>query len=155
MKRLFPYLTSVIERAPGVPQAFWSSVLPTRLSYEIATRFEVDGSRLSVDDFFPYLEHVAHMHVGVFARFAKSLSTHSARDVLGTIKVPALVVGAGKDTFTPGWRSEEMHALIPGSELLYLPEGTHTAPLEWADVVGDRLETFLRANLGTSAPSPV
>lgn len=142
MKRAFPKVSALVERAPRVPQALWSRLLPTRLSYEIATRFEVDGTRLTPDDFFPYLEHVAHMHVGVFARFAKSLSTHSARDLLPEIEVPTLVVGAGRDTFTPGWRSEEMHELIPESDFLYLPEGTHTAPLEWADDVGRSLESF-------------
>ena len=54
-----------------------------------------------------------------------------------------LVVAGEKDTWTPFSLSTSMHEAIPGSELLVLPAGTHTGPLEHPELVALRLEKFL------------
>jgi hypothetical protein len=44
---------------------------------------------------------------------------------------------------------------IPGAELMMVPLGTHTAPLEYKELVELRIERFLRDRLGihiSSAP---
>ena len=59
------------------------------------------------------------------------------------VDVPTLIVAGTDDTFTPYWLSEEMHARIPGSELLTVPGGTHVAPIEHPELITLRLEKFL------------
>jgi len=147
-KVVFPLLTSTFIRRPRVPQRLWSRIVPMRVIYEFAIRTEVNGERLSEDDFRPYFHHIGHMDMRVFARFAKSLADHSAKHVLPTIDVPTFVVGAGKDTFTPGWRSDHMHAAIPDADYLFIVDGTHTAPIEHPELVSLRFEKFLEERFG-------
>jgi pimeloyl-ACP methyl ester carboxylesterase len=54
-----------------------------------------------------------------------------------------LIVAGDRDGFTPARCSEHMHAAIPGSDLLMIEGGTHTAPLEFPDLVNARLGAFL------------
>ena len=42
---------------------------------------------------------------------------------------------------------------IPGAELMIVPEGTHTAPLEYQELVELRVERFLRDRLGIRSPA--
>jgi pimeloyl-ACP methyl ester carboxylesterase len=70
-------------------------------------------------------------------------SEHSARDHLEHVNVPALIVAGTDDTFTPYRLSEEMHRLIPGSEILAVPGGTHVAPIEQPELIALRLEKWL------------
>jgi pimeloyl-ACP methyl ester carboxylesterase len=73
-----------------------------------------------------------------------SLQEHSARSILGTLRVPLLIVAGDKDPFA---RSElvgiPLHRSAPKSELIRLPEGTHTALLEEAELIGERVEAFV------------
>jgi pimeloyl-ACP methyl ester carboxylesterase len=47
-----------------------------------------------------------------------------------------------------------MAARIPGAELMMVPQGSHTAPLEHPELVELRVERFFRDRLGLSAPTP-
>ncbi|MCP4500909.1 MAG: alpha/beta hydrolase [Deltaproteobacteria bacterium] len=145
---VFPLLTGAFIQRPRLPQKVWGRVIPRRALYEFAIRTEVNGERLAEDDFWPYFTHLAQMDMGVFSRFARSLAKHSAKDVLSDVKVPTLVIGAGKDTFTPGWRAERMHHEIDESDFLYIVDGTHTAPVEHPELVNLRFEKFLRERFG-------
>ena len=68
---------------------------------------------------------------------------HSCEDILHKIDVPVLIVAGEHDTFTPVWLSEKMHCEIPDSEMLMVPDGTHTAPIELPELVCLRLEKWL------------
>ena len=116
----------------------------TPLSFQIATRSEVDGRRIGMREFWPYLEDLAAVDPRVFVRFAHALSEHSASPYLDRVDVPVQIVAGGRDTFTPVWRSVEMHRRIPDSELIVLDEGTHTAPIEAPALTGQRLRRFLQ-----------
>ncbi|HET9598898.1 MAG TPA: alpha/beta hydrolase [Anaeromyxobacteraceae bacterium] len=59
----------------------------------------------------------------------------SASDHLPSVRVPTLVVAGEKDTWTPFPNSVRMPEEIEGSDLLVLPAGTHTGPLEHPELV--------------------
>jgi pimeloyl-ACP methyl ester carboxylesterase len=124
----------------------WRRVIETHAAYEIATRTEVDGQKLARKDFAPYLTHLANMDPRVFFAFARALSRHSAKDVLSRIDVPTLVVGGGRDTFTPLWRSTEMGHRIPASDLLLIDDATHSGPLEHPTRINERIARHLRTH---------
>jgi len=73
-----------------------------------------------------------------------SLKDHSTLDHLPKVDVPALVVGGEIDKFTPVWLSKRMSELIPNAEYLFVPGGSHTAPLERPGVVNHAIARFLR-----------
>jgi pimeloyl-ACP methyl ester carboxylesterase len=88
----------------------------------------------------------------VFVRMLASAASDDAADHLPDIDVPTLVVAGEKDTWTPLDRSIAMHEAIPGSDLLVLPGGTHTGPLEHGLLVRRRLERFLSERVVAARP---
>lgn len=143
MRLIFPSLTRTFLDRSHIAQPIWSFLLSLPAAYQIAVRTEVNGKRLAFHDFGPYMKHLAQMDVRVFSQFARILASHSAADLLPKIDAPVLIIGAGKDTFTPLWQSTEMHQLIPCSELLILHEGTHTAPLEHTTEVNQVMDEYI------------
>ena len=146
LKAVFPGLLNLLQSAPALFQSLWSTMLPTKLAWEVARRTEINGQLAKYDDFMPYLEHLSRMDIEVFARMLYFASQHSAEGHLASIQVPTLIVAGERDTFTPLWLSQKMHRLIPGSELLVLPAGSHTGPIEHPELVNLKLEKWLEEN---------
>ena len=69
------------------------------------------------------------------------------RKVLADIQVPALVVAAERDTFTPLSCSQEMADVLPLGELFVLADASHAALIEQPETIGHRLERFLTERL--------
>ncbi len=149
--RAFPYLRDVIERAPNLARALTSKLLKTEVAMEFSLRTELNRDLLDRRDFWPYLDHLSKMDPVMFVRTLDSLKDHSAFDHLPHIDVPTLVVGGEIDRFTPVWLSERMAQRIPRSEYLFVPGGSHTAPLERPGLVNSRVERFLREQVDAPA----
>ncbi|MCP3060093.1 alpha/beta hydrolase [Myxococcus sp. K38C18041901] len=155
LKKLFPALRRVVERFPEQSARLIHAALRTELAVQLAISLEMNRERIARNDLAPYFEHLARMDPVVFVRTLDSLAEHSAWDHLLHVDVPSLVVAGGRDKFTPGWLSRKMASRIPEAELVLIPDGTHTAPLEAPGLVEVRVERFLRERLGgPSHPSP-
>lgn len=87
-----------------------------------------------------------NLDLGVYSEIFQHLARHDAADILGTLDVPALLVGGGADRMTPAHRTELMASRMPGAELLIVPGGTHFSPVEFPDVIVPRVLDFLAAN---------
>lgn len=68
---------------------------------------------------------------------------HDARDRLGAIDVPTLVLVGNEDICTPPYLSKELAARIPGAELVVLPGG-HLIYDERPDAFHDTVREFAR-----------
>lgn len=144
LRRALPYIERALNLAPEAIQSIWKTLLPSKLWYSVAVRSaEVNGQLLRQKDFLPYLEHASHMDLTVFLRILSKLAAHSGEHILPKIDVPTLIVAGENDTFTPMFRSEEMHEQIASSELVIVPKGTHVAPLEMPDLVNGAITRFL------------
>lgn len=139
---LLPFIDRIVSAAPDQMQTLWETLTPSRFS-KLLSRVEINARLVRTNDFLPYLEHVARMDVKVFVQMLKRLAEHSAEEVLDAIQSPTLVIAGERDTFTPMYRSEEMSSLIPRSELLVVPSGSHVAPLELPQLVNSAIEKFL------------
>lgn len=144
MRVAFPYLKRVVEKTPDLARAIMSRVVNTQLAVEFGIRTELNPALMKPNDFAPYMEHLAKMHPLYFVRTLDSLKDHSAWDHLPHVDVPTLVIGGEGDRFTPVWLSQRMAEFIPGSEYVYVPGGTHTAPLERPGLVNAAIDRFLR-----------
>ncbi|MHB1844139.1 MAG: alpha/beta fold hydrolase [Deltaproteobacteria bacterium] len=91
-----------------------------------------------------YFEHLGRLDYRVFASLLSDLGRHDATDILPTIRVPTLVVGADRDLFVPPSVARKMASLIPGAELEILSRGTHAALFEQSARYQARVERFLR-----------
>jgi pimeloyl-ACP methyl ester carboxylesterase len=142
--RVFPMVFDFITSRPSEVSMVLKKLLPTTFAFTIAGFTDINRHLVKQPDFMPYLEHVAVLDPVIFLTMLRFAKDHTARDVLPTINVPTLVYGAEHDTFTPVWLSRDMNRLIPGSEFQFLPLGTHCGPIEHADLVGLRLDQFMR-----------
>ena len=104
---------------------------------------EVNGKILRREEFGPYFDRLSAMDVEVFLGAVTGLGSHSVEMFLPDLKVPTLVVAGQHDTFTPAWLSERMHELLPNSELLMIPGGSHVAPIEQPELLHLRFRDFL------------
>ncbi len=141
-RHAFGLLNHLVHRFPGAAQRVWS-IFGTDLAYTVATHTEVNGDLLKREDFQPYLKHMSKMDVKLFFDLASDAAENDNLAHLSEIDVPTLIIAGERDGFTPEWLSHVMHARIPGSELLMVPGGTHTAPIEVPDLVDLRLKRWL------------
>jgi pimeloyl-ACP methyl ester carboxylesterase len=103
----------------------------------------VNKKRAPQVDIERYIEHLGHMDPRVFLRMVSLIADHDLKAFLPEVHVPTLVIGGGKDLFTPLHCSRLMADLIPDAELLVLPEGSHAAIVEHPKTINERIDVFL------------
>ena len=143
LEAALPAISFAINRAPRMIGAMWRTIVPTRLAYALAARLEINAELVRLEDFMPYLEHIARVDLPLFVDMLAHAGRHSAREVLPTIDVPTLIVAGENDHMTPRTLSEEMRTTIPGAELLVVEGGSHTAPIERPQLVNDMVSRLL------------
>lgn len=79
---------------------------------------------------------------------------HDARDRLGRIACPTLVLGAEEDVLIPMRYSRELADLIPGARLETIPEAGHGAMIERPDEFQRVVSAFLDEVTEASAVTP-
>jgi pimeloyl-ACP methyl ester carboxylesterase len=88
---------------------------------------------------------VAETDRRVYLRTMLALAEHDAREVLGTVRCPSLIVCGTRDHLTPPAVGRRMAAAIPGAEYRELPGGTHFALIEQPDRLNGWLREFVDA----------
>lgn len=140
--KVLPYLKRAVGFSPRVAQELWSGILTTEIAYQIAVNTEVNGKILRREEFGPYFDRLSAMDIEVFLGAVTGLGSHSVEMFLPDLQVPTLVVAGQHDTFTPAWLSERMNELLPNSELLMIPGGSHVAPIEQPELLHLRFRDF-------------
>jgi len=143
LERLLPDVQRWLARAPRAVNRVLRAVVPTKLSFEIAKRLEINGELVDPADFMPYLEGLARIDATLFAAMLAAAGTHSADDLLASIDVPTLVIAGARDGFTPPDRSVAMAEAIPGAQLLLIEDGSHTTPIERPEQVNRAIADLL------------
>jgi len=143
LEDLLPTIQKWVHRVPNVINRLTRRVLPTRLSYEIASRLEIRRELVEPNDFMPYLEGMARIDVRLFTAMLSAAGQHSAEELLPDIVAPTLVVVGARDGFTPPERGRAMAAAIPSAELLEIPNASHTAPIERPHLVDWTIRDFM------------
>ncbi|MEO8702777.1 MAG: alpha/beta hydrolase [Kofleriaceae bacterium] len=155
LEEMLPMIQKWIHRVPNVINRVTRWVLPTRLAYEVASRLEIQRDLVEPADFMPYLEGMARIDSRLFIAMLSSAGSHNADDLLPVIEVPVLVVAGGRDGFTPPERSRSMAEVIPGAELLEIPNASHTAPIERPHLVDWTIRDFLNRRVDAAPHSTV
>jgi pimeloyl-ACP methyl ester carboxylesterase len=148
-EKALPYVERLFRKKPHVTRFLWRKLLNSELAYQVAIRGgEVNGRLVKRDDFLPYFRHISQVDPLLFMEMLSHAAEHTSERYLKDIDVPTLVVAGDADTFTPPHLSQKMQHLVPGSELLVVPSGSHTAPIEIPELIGLRIEKFLKTRLG-------
>jgi pimeloyl-ACP methyl ester carboxylesterase len=153
LRTALPWARKLVDRWPEIARAGFRALVTADVALDYALAFEVNRALLQRDDLLPYFEDLSRVDPALFVRLLASASEHDATDLLPRIRVPTLVVAGDHDSFTPMRLSVKMHEVIPGSELLVLPGGTHVAPLEHAELFAARVRAFLAERTPPRRPS--
>jgi pimeloyl-ACP methyl ester carboxylesterase len=145
LRTALPWARRVVNRWPEVARVGFRALVTADVALDYALAFEVNRALLHRDDLLPYFEDLSRVDPLLFVRLLASAAEHDATPHLARIHVPTLVVAGDHDSFTPMRLSVRMHEVIPGSELLVLPGGTHVAPLEHPELFAARVRAFLFA----------
>lgn len=143
-KQVLPLAKYAATNFAPVIKEFWRRVVHSDFAFLYACRFEINADLIKREDFFPYLEHLSRMDPVIFTRTLEGAARHTAEPYLPEIKIPTLIVAGEADKFTPYWLSRRMHTMIPNSQLLTLPMGSHTGPIELPELTNLRIEKFLK-----------
>jgi pimeloyl-ACP methyl ester carboxylesterase len=110
----------------------------------LARWFDLIGPRVSPQDAAEITAHIASVEPATLQRLLHSCQAHDARAALASLRVPLLIVAGDKDPFAPSERvGVSLQRDAPGSELLRLANGTHTAMLEEPERIAHAVEGFL------------
>lgn len=153
MEKVLPYLQDVFNRSPRITRAVWKRLLSTELAYQVGARVEANAKLVKREDFAPYFTHLSGVDPLLFVEMVRNANLHTAEEWLHEVNVPTLIVAAEHDTFTPAHLSRHMQRTIPGAELLHVPSGTHTAPIELPELLTLRLEKFLATRVMGRQPA--
>jgi pimeloyl-ACP methyl ester carboxylesterase len=129
-------LRQALELADLSPEQFVRTLLPTMFS-ERTPAEHVDRFRRSMLAFHP----------AGFRAMARA-SAGDLRDALPHIGVPALLVYGGKDIRAPLSVAEHLHAALPTSTLVLLPEAGHVCNIEAPEEFNGAVRRFLRTHRG-------
>lgn len=143
LDQLLPVVRRTVGRTPRLFRRVSRALLPTRLSFEIAKRLEINPELIDERDFMPYLRGLSRVDPSLFLTMLAEAGRHSATDLLPGIDVPTLIVAGARDGFTPASLSVEMAESIPSAELLMIDDGSHTAPIERPALVNDAIDAFI------------
>lgn len=106
-------------------------------------RSYIDASRLDDDVLVQRVRDMtARLGAEVFLR-QSALDREDGHDVLAGYRDPLLIVCGANDRITPLAISEELHALVPDSTLVVLPDCGHLAPMEKPDEVSAAMRDWL------------
>lgn len=130
LERALPLIRAITSLYPGASRGIWQR-FPLEWAYQTAklTR-DIDATRISKEDFFRYIEHARSLEPTLFVELLAAAGSHSAEDLLHSIRVPTLVIAAEKDTFTPPMYAQRLADSIAYSEFHTLAEASHAAPVE-------------------------
>lgn len=144
LAQLLPKVLAFVTNHSAIARALWARV-PVELSLKMSFLMkEVDVEHMRREDLLPYLRHMTHVDFALFVNLLRAAGEHTAEDLLPSIDVPALVIAAERDTFTPPELARGMADAMPKGELLVLQNGSHAALIEQPDVVRRETRSFLR-----------
>jgi pimeloyl-ACP methyl ester carboxylesterase len=104
----------------------------------------VIGPGVSREDLRQLTEHIASVDPYTLQRLLRSTQEHSAHGVLSALHIPLLIVSGDKDPFAPtDLVGLALQRLAPSAVLARIPEGTHTAMLEYPVWIAETVAKFL------------
>ncbi len=141
------FAQKLYEANPEGVQKIWSQLVENPLAAYISGW--LGGFNLKLTDLHDieiYLKGVSQVPLSVFFPLFDSMLKYDARTRLTALQTPTLVVGGDGDRITPLAYQKEMAQLIPRSEFVIVPYGSHCTQLDFPDYLNLRLEKFFSEN---------
>lgn len=88
------------------------------------------------------LRLIANNRVGIVRAIKGVIEREGVYEELGRITLPTLIIVGEQDVATVPAKSERIHAQIPHSQLVIIPNAGHTATIEEPEAVNTALRAF-------------
>ncbi|MFO8073681.1 MAG: alpha/beta hydrolase [Polyangia bacterium] len=154
LEHLIPLLGVAARFLPEQTSTLWRKIPFGALMRPALLTGEVNPRLVRTRDLADYFARLGRVDFRVALSLLESFGRHDATPYLERIDVPTLVVAGAEDSFTPPARSSEMAREIPGAELMLVPGGTHSLPIERPELVNLRIERFLNERLPSTNRPP-
>ena len=132
--------------ATALPLPAW--LRRSRLARNILARWleqlGLAGAAIAEGPFDQIIEAFLEVDLDAYVATLDALSTHEAYPLLGTLRMPALVLCGQDDPLMPAALAHEMARKIHSSEVMVVRGGRHYLGLEYPDLVNLRIERFLQ-----------
>jgi pimeloyl-ACP methyl ester carboxylesterase len=118
---------------------------------EMMTPLRLDRERVSAGQWRWFERVQAEASPDSVLDLADLLIRTDLTPALGRIRVPTLLLAPARSPFVPLTVMEEMHAAIPGSQLLVWADARHGLPCSHGAACGRALRAFLDRRLGSAS----
>jgi len=141
-QRVLPVIAGAAQLTPAMIDKARGSA--TYLAYQLTRRYGFGGDHPS-PSVVRYVERMnSRTSIGVIAAYTDTLFDHNRYAALAALSTTDVLVEAGDaDLFTPLAHAEEIHRLLPDSEMVVVPDAGHMALLEYPEVVNPPLRKLL------------
>ncbi len=127
-----------------LPLALFHRIVDSVVVRRSTMMTEVNGALLDESDMERYFHDIKyHLDIKAFGYLLEAAMDHSTYDILPQVSVPVFIIAGKRDRMTPAKLSQEMADKIPHSELVILPWGSHTVPIEQPEMTILLIEQFL------------
>jgi len=101
------------------------------------------SQQLDEEVFLDLVQRYIELDFSAYRDCTAALINHSAEDILEQVKVPTLILGGGRDFFTPKVFSDEMARRIPDAELHIIEDASHYCAVEYPQQLVAIMERWL------------
>jgi pimeloyl-ACP methyl ester carboxylesterase len=145
---LIPPATRVVEAGAAPFGAAVRLLAASRGAPQLLRRLGMVAPSCDLDTFHAMAREFAGLDWRLYMRTIRAMGRHDAWPRLGEVTVPTLVVGGTRDRFLPEATLRAIAAAIPGAELLVIEGATHYLPLEFPELLDQRIRQFQAERIG-------
>jgi pimeloyl-ACP methyl ester carboxylesterase len=150
---LIPPATLVVEAGARPFGAAVRLLAASRGGPQLLRRLGVVAPTCDLDSFHALAGEFAGLDWRLYMRTIRAMGRHDARPRLGEVTVPTLVVGGTHDLFLPDAALRATASAIPHAELLIIEGATHYLPLEFPELLDERIRRFEAERLAGAGAS--
>jgi pimeloyl-ACP methyl ester carboxylesterase len=150
---LIPPATRVVEAGAAPFGAAVRLLAASRGGPYLLRRLGVLAPTCDLDTFHALAGEFARLDWRLYMRTIRAMARHDAWPRLGEVTTPTLVVGGTRDLFLPVAALRAITAAVPDAELLLVDGATHYLPLEFPELLDERVRRFEAERLGTARAS--
>lgn len=150
---LIPPATRIVEAGAGAFGPAVRLLAASRAGPHLLRRLGVVAPTCDLETFHALAGEFARLDWRLYMRTIRAMGRHDAWPRLGEVTAPTLVVGGTRDLFLPEATLRAIADAIPGAEVLVIEGATHYLPLEFPELLDERIRHFEAERIdSTSAP---
>ena len=147
---LIPPVSRVVEVGAGPFGVAMRLLAGSRGAPQLLRRLGAVAPTCDLDTFDALAREFAGLDWRLYMRTIRAMGRHDAWPRLGEVAVPTLVVGGTRDLFLPEATLQALAAAIPSAEILVIQGATHYLPLEFPELLDERISRFEAERIGSA-----